>query len=640
MPFFIHSSRAARTPLRTLDVRPDDTDARDYIFQPSLDLLPPAVDRRGTAPVLDQGAEGACVGFALATVINVSLARRGAGPERRGRLRPRDRASPRMLYEMARRHDEWSGESYEGTSLRGAMKGWHKHGVTTEARWPCRVRRGERLVADRELTPERAEDALRRPIGAYFRILDSDVSHVQAAVVEGDALLASAWVHEGWRHENLLRRRGLPTIARERRTVGLHAFAVVGYGPQGFVVQNSWGARWGAGGFALLPYDEWFENRQDAWVARPGPTTLDADGRPRIFAVGFAGGPEASRVATSASGLDIDREILPYLVNTGDRGALSSGGTLSTRPDDLSDMAQRVLTAPVLADGRRHVILYAHGGLNREASSAVNAARLWSRARERDLHAYFFIWESGIDESVIGWLRSQDDAAGPARFSWAEAWDAIKHGAGEVVREAQRMLGEKLSPLVREVFWGEMNGRAEGASKPKGGAALFADALLQAMTRTPNERYALHLVAHSAGSIYLGWLYDQWLGARLATQPNVTLGSIHLMAPAITIARARQAFRADGGFGAPRERFVVYALKPADEDIDSIHIYPSSLLTYVADCLESGQGRQPLLGIRRDFEAAGIDFATLVQAKRSRRHGEFDDVGHEIEGVFDAIRPR
>ena len=37
------------------------------------------------------------------------------------------------------------------------------------------------------------------------------------------------------------------------------------------MIQNSWGKGWGSGGYAVLAYEDWFENRQDAWVARPGP---------------------------------------------------------------------------------------------------------------------------------------------------------------------------------------------------------------------------------------------------------------------------------------------------------------------------------------------------------------------------------
>ncbi|MGH7410641.1 MAG: C1 family peptidase, partial [Candidatus Methylomirabilis sp.] len=200
MPHFMPSSRSKAAVLRTLDVRPDDTDARDYIFQPSLALLPDRLDHRRYAPILDQGAEGACVGFSLATVINVSLNRRSRdiSPRHRGKRPGPVRVSPRMLYEMGRRYDEWAGERYEGTSLRGAMKGWHKHGVTTDQLWPYRVRRKGKRVADREFTLERAQDAMRRPLGAYYRITDSDVSHLQAALMEADAVLVSAWIHSGW----------------------------------------------------------------------------------------------------------------------------------------------------------------------------------------------------------------------------------------------------------------------------------------------------------------------------------------------------------------------------------------------------------------------------------------------------------
>jgi hypothetical protein len=106
------------------------------------------------------------------------------------------------------------------------------------------------------------------------------------------------------------------------------------------------------------------------------------------------------------------------------------------------------------------------------------------------------------------------------------------------------------------------------------------------------------------------------------------------MAPSITIARAIKAFSGNGNGGVPKDRFVVYTLDPKDEQNDSIYIYPSSLLTYVADHLEDENSRVPLLGIRDDFNAAGIDFATPVAATESVKHGEFDNDGHEIETIF------
>jgi hypothetical protein len=546
-----------------------------------------------------------------------------------------------MLYEMGRRYDEWKGEDYEGTSLRGAMKGWHKHGVTTQNLWPYLVRRNGRRIPDRELTPKRAQDALRRPIGAYYRILDSDVSHLQAAIMEGDAVLASAWVHEGWQHEKL-RNRGarLPKqIVPSAGQTGLHAFAIVGYTPEGFIIQNSWGTLWGSRGYALLGYDDWFESRQDAWVARPGPETQDSEGDPKIFIVGFAGGEAESRAETATSGLDINPQILPYLINTGDKGELSSGGLLATKENELLQMAQQVITSPVHADGFRHVILYAHGGLNSEAYSVDTASRLWSICHERKLAAYFFIWESGIKESVLGWFKSDDDASGPARFSWQDAWDNIKNGTRKIVRGAQEKLGAGLAPVAREMFWDEMKGRAQGASTRRGGAALFAKNLFKVMSRTPNDKYKIHLVAHSAGSIYLGWFYQTVL-RNLLPQDNVRLASIQFMAPAITIEQARLAFSTSGSWAVPKTRFKVYMLKPKDEQNDSIQIYPSSLLTYVADYLENRNKRVPVFGIRNDFDRAGINFAIPVQATKSVKHGQFDDKGHEIESILTEIEQR
>lgn len=640
MPHFMLSSRSKAAVLRTLDVRPDDTDARDYIFQPSLALLPDTLDHRGFAPVLNQRAEGACVGFALATVINVSLNRRSRNLSLRQRGRRPDpgRVSPRMLYEMGRRYDEWAGENYEGTSLRGAMKGWHKHGVTTKRLWPYRARRKGRWVADREFTPKRARDALRRPIAAYFRILDSDVSHLQAALAEADAVLVSAWTHSGWQHEQLRKSRsGILRIPRKTGNAGLHAFAIVGYTREGFIIQNSWGSGWGSRGYALLGYDDWFENRQDAWVARLGPETRDSEGDPKIFVVGFAGAAEETRAGTAASGLDIDPQVLPYLINTGDRGELSAGGRLGTREEELPAMAQQVLTAPALSDGYRHVILYAHGGLVSEGLAAATANRLWSLCHERQLRAYFFIWESGVTESVIGWLRSDDDAAGPAGFSWQDAWESVKEGAGDLVREAQRTLGAGLAPVVRELFWEEMKGRAKGASTRKGGAALFARRLFEEMARTPDNKYKIHLVGHSAGSIYLGWLYREVLSKLFPSTQNVNLGSIQFMAPAITLSRARDAFSANGKWAVPKRQFIVYMLKEKDEEDDGIHIYPSSLLTYIADHLENANERVRLLGIRKDFDAGAMNFATPVQARKSVKHEEFDEPDHEVEEILTQI---
>ncbi|MDA0733693.1 MAG: hypothetical protein O2909_03940 [Chloroflexi bacterium] len=77
----------------------DSLDFRDLIYRPALvrledELLP---NKEYLKP-LDQGREGACTGFGLAAVINYLLRARGVSSE--------EAASPRMLYEMAKHHDQ------------------------------------------------------------------------------------------------------------------------------------------------------------------------------------------------------------------------------------------------------------------------------------------------------------------------------------------------------------------------------------------------------------------------------------------------------------------------------------------------------------------------------------------------------
>src|SRR5262245_12947556 len=116
-----------------LDARPDTLDFRDKMYVPSLIEVPTHISldeyKKKKLQVLDQGKEGACTGFGLATVANYLLTCRQVVPDS-------NPVSPRMLYEMARRYDEWPGENYSGSSARGAMKGWHKHGVCSELDWP------------------------------------------------------------------------------------------------------------------------------------------------------------------------------------------------------------------------------------------------------------------------------------------------------------------------------------------------------------------------------------------------------------------------------------------------------------------------------------------------------------------------
>nr|MBC8291309.1 C1 family peptidase [Planctomycetota bacterium] len=292
-----------------LDVRPDRVDLRDREYQPALKSLPAVYPApvaiahympRYSELILDQQGEGACTGFGLAAVVNYLYWSRSwrerlllASPESSDDFPEPDSvagASPRMLYHLARLYDEWPGEDYVGSSCRGAMKGWHRHGVCSDDLWPYVNSRGNAMF----VPPGDGwqDDAALRPLGAYYRIKKESVSDIHAALYEVGAVYCSAAVHSGWNltdwdanrkparevwapasQPNLKMPIIQPPPPAEFKSG--HAFALVGYNEHGFIVQNSWGDSWGYHGFAVLPYSDWAENGMDAWVSVLGAPVKD-----------------------------------------------------------------------------------------------------------------------------------------------------------------------------------------------------------------------------------------------------------------------------------------------------------------------------------------------------------------------------
>jgi hypothetical protein len=148
------------------NVVPDRLDLRDRPYLPDLRQPPPArvnalTDGRRPSHLLphDQGDTNACTGFALARVIDILLVRAG---------RPAEvPVSPFMLYSMARRYDEFPGYTAdEGSSIRGALKGWYKHGACHGRFW----NRIDMPVPATKAEDDWWQDAIHRPLGAYYRV--------------------------------------------------------------------------------------------------------------------------------------------------------------------------------------------------------------------------------------------------------------------------------------------------------------------------------------------------------------------------------------------------------------------------------------------------------------------------------------
>ena len=202
-----------------LNVVKDIPDIRDRIYEPSLIRLKDEI-KAPEIRALDQKTEGACTGFGLAAVINLLNRRRDKIT----------RVSPRMLYEMAKKYDQWPGEEYEGSSCRGAIRGWYNMGVCSEDLWPY-----EEQDDDHNLTVDRAKNARKHTLGAYYR-LRHDLVDFHCALNEAGALYVSANVHTGWNKDRITQKHYIPF---DQENQGGHAFAIIGYNDEGFWVQNS-----------------------------------------------------------------------------------------------------------------------------------------------------------------------------------------------------------------------------------------------------------------------------------------------------------------------------------------------------------------------------------------------------------------
>jgi papain like protease len=595
---------------RLLDARPDRQDLRDRVYQPSLRGLPPQYpspdEARAYLPlyakdqmVLDQEREGACTGFGLAAVINYLQWRRWL-PTQRSNPTPPEKVSQRMLYHLARFYDEWPGEDYEGSSCRGAMKGWHRHGVCTAAKWEYHP---GSFVPPKDGWDQ---DAVSRTLGVYYRIDRESVVDMQAAIVEVGAIYVSATVHDGWRPERLLAdaNEPAPVIGSPPAdgTTGGHAFAIVGYTPRGFIVQNSWGEAWGAHGFAILPYDDWVENGTDAWVVmlgvpvlRPAPRylasgALHRDGQRRAELVGLPAelpkGLEHRTVPVWSEDAAYEHAIVMGNNGVVINRTIASANALDALRLTVAVGPERWLGNPGRPGAARefeHIVLYAHGGLNDEAASIRRARILGPYFEANGIYPIFFAWKTGFLESLKGIVGDVSQGV-PPQAAWRDVLDSVKTAAAEA---RDRTIELACQEILVKAVWSQMKQNAAAAAlQERPTLGLTAQHL--AALKKARPRLRIHLVGHSAGSILHGYLLDKLAEAELG------VATCTLFAPACTVPFAVDHYLK--GTALDPATTIFHILDDVREQADSVGPYGKSLLYLVSRALEEHH-KMPLLGM-------------------------------------------
>lgn len=170
--------------------------------------------------VIDQGREGACVGFAWTNELICNPRPHPRVSESNGN------AFARRIYKRAQQLDPWPGENYEGTSVLAGAKATMETGYINEYRWAFSV--------------EQVRDAV---------------------ISEGPVILGINWYSGMYS----TRKSGLVEVTG--RIVGGHAITLTGYNPRArlkgekgyhevFRWKNSWGHSYGLDGAGFVKIED------------------------------------------------------------------------------------------------------------------------------------------------------------------------------------------------------------------------------------------------------------------------------------------------------------------------------------------------------------------------------------------------
>ena len=511
----------------------DPVDLRDLIYRPSLALLPEQFLCAGVDPsmggfnklqiIRNQGKKPTCIGEALAALIDIqrieTFRKSGDFSSARKAVKP---ASAAMLHAMALEIEqaERDGPVTDICNLRSGLKGFYNTGVCTEDTWS--LAKSHRWGVNNKVgfdsaTVEIMREARNVTLGAYYRVR-SLINDYHAAILEAGALYVAAELHSGWAKP----KNGIIVPGGEGQPPAQgHAFVIVGYNRDGFLVLNSWGEDWGGyvvdggnrlGGVALWRYEDWATCVLDCWVLRLAAPT------PNSFrhALGTQGLTGFAASTTAIASPSVRRlEVLGRYLHLSD-GSYATGGSYPSSRRSF-ETTLRHLLQPGKDGGAKDfdvIRLIVHG----DASSTDDVMNRLQRSIYDDK-------KCRVHGIAMDWVNGLLNGAAVALQPLFQAALKIAKGNRE---DANRQIEQMTRPVGR-ALWRDAKHAARRAADIRGDAAHAFVGVIN-LCRTSGK--PLHIVSEGAGALLLTELLASSMRKRSACDAlSKTLASLTLVAP-------------------------------------------------------------------------------------------------------------
>lgn len=578
----------------------DFEDLRDEFYTPTFKVLPPELypdaliePGRPTAiatGVRSQGARSDCVGQALAGLIDIQWRLQRSEPDNHFR------ASGRMLHQLARFYDSYGDpeKTHEGIrTLRAAIKAFHHHGAC-----PSGQEQGAWDESDFDRTwPNREQaDAAEGCVLGGYRRLQPILNHYHSAISETHAMLVSARTHGGWFEPPGGK------IALDDTDRGYHAFLLVGFTREGFLVLNSWGADWGGyefpggegatpcPGVALWTYEDWSRNIADGWVLR-----LGVPGRSAFAVSGKNAGHSVA--AVERRGSTPYRELRGSFLNLAE-GRCVETGAYPTPDSSLGDILDGFV-AQIGKTETKGVVFHIPGVLEPLGSAFARAVRTKDELLRDGRLSFTCFWCSElaaeIVESLSGISRRASLQGSTSAKHLGRIFEKEARGAGrafwrDIVYNARVAAGG-----LQPVPGGEPDGAATELASSLG---VFGRAYARIETACRHAGKPFHVVADGAGILVFDALIESRCGDRTgedvlsAFTPPTSLSAVF---PAIPFHEAKwrllpvlEAMETRNP-GSAR----IFVPTPEVEERITVSGYPGSILKLAANAFLDPDGKRP-----------------------------------------------